>query len=492
MQHLITKNENNLSGILIRFRPQFHLISISKAMLKIYNSLTRKKEIFKPIEPGKVRMYVCGMTVYDLCHLGHARVLVVFDMVTRYLRHLGYEVTYIRNITDIDDKIIARANEKGEDFHVLTQRFIEAMHEDATALGVLPPDEEPRATASMDDIINMVQTLVDKGYAYAADNGDVYYSVSKFEHYGQLSGKKLEDLRAGERVAVDEHKKDPLDFVLWKAAKPDEPYWDSPWGKGRPGWHIECSAMSTCCLGNHFDIHGGGQDLQFPHHENEIAQSEASTGEKFVNVWMHNGFVRINEEKMSKSLGNFFTVREVLANYRAEDIRYFILASHYRSQLNYSDQMLDAAGAALTRLYTALRGIESCDSGEESKAYIERFNQAMDEDFNTAEAIAVLFDIANHINKARKSSPEEACALAATLKQLGGVLGLLQDEPDHYLKSRVSTDGLSDDEIDALVARRIQAKQDKNWAEADRLRDELKEQGIVLEDKGMETSWRRE
>jgi len=461
-------------------------------MLKIYNSQSRKKETFKSIEPGKVRMYVCGMTVYDLCHLGHARVLVVFDMVTRYLRHIGYEVTYVRNITDIDDKIIARANENGEDFHELTERFIQAMHEDAAALGVLPPDEEPRATSSMDDIINMVQVLIDKDFAYAADNGDVYYSVNKFKNYGQLSGKKVDELRAGERVAIDENKKDPVDFVLWKAAKPNEPFWDSPWGKGRPGWHIECSAMSTCCLGNHFDIHGGGQDLQFPHHENEIAQSEASTGEKFVNVWMHNGFVRINEEKMSKSLGNFFTVREVLANYRAEDIRYFILASHYRSQLNYADQMLDAAGAALTRLYTALRGVELSKVGDESKDYITRFNQAMDEDFNTAEAIAVLFDIANHINIARNKEPQQASALAATLKQLAAVLGLLQDDPDSYLKSSISTDGLSNDEIENLIQQRIEAKQNKDWAEADRLRDELKEQGVVLEDKGMETTWRRE
>jgi cysteinyl-tRNA synthetase len=290
-------------------------------MLKIHNSLTRKKEIFKSIEPGKVKIYVCGMTVYDLCHLGHARVLVVFDTVTRYLRYSGYEVNYVRNITDIDDKIINRANENGEDFTALTARFIEAMHEDAKTLGVLPPSEEPRATASMNEIIAMVRTLIDKGHAYAADNGDVYYDVSSFLDYGKLSGKKLEDLRAGERVAVDENKDDPLDFVLWKAAKPGEPSWDSPWGKGRPGWHIECSAMSTCCLGNHFDIHGGGQDLQFPHHENEIAQSEAATGETFVNLWMHNGFVRINDEKMSKSLNNFFTVREILKFYKGEEIR---------------------------------------------------------------------------------------------------------------------------------------------------------------------------
>jgi len=461
-------------------------------MLKIYNTFTNRKEEFKPIDAGKVRMYVCGMTVYDLCHLGHARVLVVFDMVTRYLKYKDYDVTYIRNITDVDDKIIARANENGEDINELTNRFIKAMHEDAEELGVLPPDEEPRATTSMDDIINMIKTLEEKGYAYKADNGDVYYSVNKFEKYGQLSGKKIEDLRAGERVAVEKNKKDPMDFALWKSAKPDEPYWESPWGNGRPGWHIECSAMSTCCLGNHFDIHGGGQDLQFPHHENEIAQSEASTGEKFVNTWMHNGFVRIDDEKMSKSLGNFFTVREILDRYRPEDIRYFILASHYRSPLNYSDQMLDAAGAALTRLYTALRGIEITQPGEAGKEYIQRFEKVMDEDFNTAEAVAVLFDLANKINKTKNKDLEIASALAATLKQLAGVLGLLQDDPDTYLKSGVSTDGLGNDEIEDLIQKRIQAKADKNWAESDRIRDELKEQGIVLEDKGSETSWRRE
>jgi len=461
-------------------------------MLKIYNSYTNKKEEFKPIEPGKVRMYVCGMTVYDLCHLGHARVLVVFDMVTRYLKSQGYDVTYVRNITDIDDKIIKRANENGEDFNQLTERFIKAMHEDAAALGVLPPDEEPRATSSMDDIINMITVLIEKGFAYAADNGDVYYDVSKFATYGQLSGKKTEDLRAGERVAVDENKDDPLDFVLWKAAKPDEPFWESPWGNGRPGWHIECSAMSTCCLGNTFDIHGGGQDLQFPHHENEIAQSEAATGEKFVNLWMHNGFVRIDDEKMSKSLGNFFTVREILERYRAEDVRYFVLASHYRSPLNYSDKMLDAAGAALSRLYTSLRDVEITQMDDSSREYIERFEAAMNEDFNTAEAVAVMFDLANHINKLKASEPAKASALAATLKHIGSILGLLDDDPESYLKSSGnSADGFSDEAIESMIQQRAQAKADKNWADADRLRDELKAAGIELEDKGGETSWRR-
>lgn len=461
-------------------------------MLKIYNSYTRQKEEFKPIEPGKVKIYVCGMTVYDLCHLGHARVLVVFDMVTRYFKYKGFDVTYVRNITDIDDKIINRANENGEDFKELTGRFIQAMHEDAQALGVLAPDEEPRATSSMGDILDMISILEKNAYAYRADNGDVYYDVSKFKDYGKLSGKKTDELRSGERVAVDEYKDDPLDFVLWKSAKPDEPSWDSPWGKGRPGWHIECSAMSTCCLGNHFDIHGGGQDLQFPHHENEIAQSEAATGEKFVNVWMHNGFVRIDDEKMSKSLGNFFTVREILEQYRAEDIRYFILASHYRSPLNYSDQMLDSAGAALTRLYTALRDVGISEPGTVGEEYIQRFNQAMDEDFNTPEAIAVLFDLANQINKTKSTDAKKTSAMAATLKQLGAVIGLLQDEPEHYLKSASSDKGLSSEGIEALIMQRQQAKVDKNWAEADRIRDELKAQGVMLEDNGTETSWRRE
>jgi len=460
-------------------------------MLRIYNSLTNKKEEFKPIEPGKVKMYVCGMTVYDLCHLGHARVLVVFDMVTRYLRSVGYDVTYIRNITDIDDKIIRRANENNEEFGQLTERFIDAMHEDAKALKILPPDEEPKATAYMDEIIKMVSDLVERGYAYAGDNGDVYYSVNKFEAYGQLSGKKLDELRAGERVAVDTHKKEPLDFVLWKAAKADEPSWDSPWGQGRPGWHIECSAMSTCCLGNHFDIHGGGQDLQFPHHENEIAQSEAATGDKFVNYWMHNGFVRVDDEKMSKSLDNFFTIREVLKQYRAEEVRYFILASHYRSPLNYADSLLDSAQSALARLYTALRGIDIV-AGEVDAESVEHFNAAMDEDFNTAEAIAVLFELANKINKYRDSDLELAMQFARTLKQLGGVLGLLEDIPDEFLKSSAgeqSSDDSSD--IDVLVQERIQAKIDKNWARADEIRDQLTAMGVELEDKGMETIWRR-
>lgn len=487
-------------------------------MLKIHNNLTKQKEIFKSIESGKVRMYVCGMTVYDYCHVGHARVLVVFDMVVRYLRHLGYDVTYVRNITDIDDKIIKRANENREHIDDLTGRFITAMHEDADKLGVLRPDHEPRATTSIDDIVTMITTLVGKGYAYVGSNGDVYYDVSKFETYGQLSGKRLEDLRAGARVEISEAKDDPLDFVLWKIAKPAEPSWQSPWGAGRPGWHIECSAMSTQCLGNHFDIHGGGLDLQFPHHENEIAQSEAATGCKFVNVWMHNGFVQINEEKMSKSLGNFFTLREVLKQYAPEVIRYFILASHYRSPLNYSDQNLDSAKAALDRFYTALRGVNAADVNDGSE-YEARFRTAMDDDFNTPEAMAVLFDLANALNRAKaEQNNAEAGRLAGVLKYLGGVLGLLQDDPDGFLKGRrdvvvrltgVSATavageikvtighppevviGLSDEAIEQLIAERAAARKAKNWAESDRIRDELQAKGIILEDCAGGTTWRR-
>jgi cysteinyl-tRNA synthetase len=461
-------------------------------MLKIYNSLTGKKEEFKPIEPGEVRMYVCGMTVYDLCHIGHARVLVVFDVVARYLRASGYDVTYIRNITDIDDKIIQRANENRENIGELTGRFIDAMHEDAAALGVQPPDGEPRATTSMPEIIAMIQSLVEKGYAYAADNGDVYYDTSKFEPYGALSRKNLADLRSGARVEVGEHKDDPLDFVLWKAAKANEPSWDSPWGAGRPGWHIECSAMSTRCLGAHFDIHGGGMDLKFPHHENEIAQSEAATGEKFVNVWMHNGFVQINDEKMSKSLGNFFTVRDVLKHYRPEVVRYFILASYYRSPLNYSEDNLQQAGNALERLYTALRDIPLDSPGEPDSAYEGRFREAMDDDFNTPEALSVLFDLAREINRARDADDITAATrLAVTLRSLGGMLGLLQDNAEAFLKGAATAQGLSDPEIEALIAQRNAARAGKDWAEADRIRDQLQENGVVLEDSAGVTRWRR-
>jgi len=478
-------------------------------MLKIYNTLTRNKELFQPRVQGKVGMYVCGMTVYDYCHIGHARVMVVFDTVARYFRYSGYDLTYVRNITDIDDKIIQRAHENGEEFGELTERFIKAMHKDEQALSVLPPDIEPRATQSIPGIIAMIEALIAKGLAYIGSNGDVFYAVTKFKNYGQLSGKNLDDLQAGERVDIDLAKENPMDFVLWKMAKANEPAWQSPWGPGRPGWHIECSAMSTCCLGNHFDIHGGGMDLQFPHHENEIAQSEGATGEKFVNVWMHNGFVRINEEKMSKSLGNFFTVREVLKQYKPEIIRFFILSSHYRSPLNYSDEQLNDAKAALTRLYTALRGVEVIDAPVEDD-YKIRFEQAMDDDFNTPVAVAVLFDLSRELNKAKDSYPERAGQLAASLKTLGGLLGILQQDPEEYLKGQIHVtkgaivgSGASVSAsaeitrevawIEQQIQARLDAKKAKNWALADKIRNELKEQGVILEDApDGTTSWRRE
>lgn len=463
-------------------------------MLYVHNNLTRQKEPFRPIDPRNVRMYVCGMTVYDYCHIGHARVLVVFDVIYRYLRRLYGEqhVTYVRNITDIDDKIIARANENREPIWDLTERFIAAMHEDADLLGVLRPTKEPRATVYMKEIIAMIEALVDRGHAYAAGNGDVYYDVSSFAEYGRLSGKHLDDLRAGARVEVDEAKNDPLDFVLWKAAKPGEPSWDSPWGPGRPGWHIECSAMSTHCLGKHFDIHGGGLDLQFPHHENEIAQSCAATGEDFVNVWLHNGFVRVDDEKMSKSLGNFFTIREVLEKYAPEVVRYFILASHYRSPLNYSDKHLDNAKSALTTLYTALRGLDATAT-EPDNEYSRRFEEAMQDDFNTPEAIAVLFDLARDLNRRREEDPESAGRIAGQLRQLGGLLGLLQDDPEAFLrgKPQLVAESMSDAEVEELIRQRNQARAGRNWAESDRLRDELRAQGIILEDSGGGTRWRR-
>ncbi|MDH3219312.1 MAG: cysteine--tRNA ligase [Gammaproteobacteria bacterium] len=461
-------------------------------MLSIYNSLTNQKEEFVPIVPGQVRMYVCGMTVYDYCHIGHARVLVVFDVVYRFLKYLGYDVTYVRNITDIDDKIINRAVENNEAFDQLTMRFIEAMHEDADALGVQRPDIEPRATDTIDEMLAMIEKLQLQGYAYQAANGDVYFSVSKFADYGKLSGKRPEELRAGERVEIDTGKQDPLDFVLWKSAKVGEPSWPSRYGDGRPGWHIECSAMSNSLLGNHFDIHGGGQDLQFPHHENEIAQSEACNGEKFVNYWMHNGFVRVNEEKMSKSLGNFFILRDVLKNYRAEEIRYFIVSSHYRSQLNYAEEQLDNARAALQRLYAALQGTDEVDIPEGSE-YQQRFEQALCDDFNTASAIAVLFDLVREINRCKREHSDERHPLGSLLRHLGGVIGLLQAEPDEYLKSRVGQGeaGLDNDEVEDLVQQRLGARAAKDWAAADRIRDQLSAAGIVIEDGPNGTRWRR-
>jgi cysteinyl-tRNA synthetase len=456
-------------------------------MLKIYNSIAREKQEFIPIVAGKVSMYVCGMTVYDYCHLGHARVMVIFDMVNRWLRASGFDVTYVRNITDIDDKIIQRANENKETIGELTARFITAMDEDSAKLGVLRPDIEPRATDYITGMVQMISTLIEKGHAYSAANGDVFYAVSSFADYGKLSGKSVDDLRAGERVEVDSHKRDPMDFVLWKSAKPNEPSWDSPWGKGRPGWHIECSVMGEHHLGNHFDIHGGGQDLQFPHHENEIAQSEGAHDCKFVNYWMHNGFVRVDDEKMSKSLGNFFTIREVLKKYDAEVVRFFILRAQYRSPLNYSDQHLDDARQALSRLYTALRGLNIADIEIDWKQPLPaRFKVAMDDDFNTPEAFAVLFDLANEVNKTR------SLQTAGLLKQLAGLMGILQRDPESFLQAGTAADGYSDEDIRILIADRLAARRDKNYAEADRIRKVLFDQGVILEDSPMGgTTWRR-
>ncbi|HWV62672.1 MAG TPA: cysteine--tRNA ligase [Oxalicibacterium sp.] len=459
------------------------------SLLKIYNTLAREKQPFTPIEPGKVRMYVCGMTVYDYCHIGHARVMVVFDLVQRWLRASGYDVTYVRNITDIDDKIIKRAAENGESISQLTQRFIDAMDEDAAALGVQKPDQEPRATAYVPQMLGLIEALERNGLAYRSDDGDVNFAVRHFAGYGKLSGKSLDDLRAGERVDVNTGKHDPLDFVLWKASKatePDEVKWQSKWGSGRPGWHIECSAMSCELLGEHFDIHGGGADLQFPHHENEIAQSEGATGQTFVNYWMHNGFVRVDNEKMSKSLGNFFTIREVLAKFDAEVVRFFILRAHYRSQLNYSDAHLDDARNALTRMYTALKDVMPDGLPlDMTEAHAVRFAEAMNDDFNTPLAVAVLFELTNEVNKTK--SP----VLARQLAGLAGIVGLLQRTPQQFLHA-----GLADGDLETFVldqiAARTDAKKAKNFAEADRIRAALLEKGIVLEDKpGGLTEWRK-
>jgi cysteinyl-tRNA synthetase len=460
-------------------------------MLRIHNTLARAKQDFVPIVPGEARMYVCGMTVYDYCHLGHARVMVVFDMVARWLRASGYRLSYVRNITDVDDKIIRRALDNGEDIGALTQRFIDAMDEDAARLGVEKPDAEPRATQHIEPMLAMIGALVDNGHAYAAANGDVYYAVHAFPGYGKLSGKSLDDLRAGERVEIDPHKRDPLDFVLWKAAKPGEPAWDSPWGPGRPGWHIECSAMSEQLLGKHFDIHGGGQDLMFPHHENEIAQSEGAHaedghGHAFVNYWMHNGFVRVDEEKMSKSLGNFFTIREVLEKYDPEVVRFFILRAHYRSPLNYSDAHLDDARHGLARLYTALRDIDATAVPIDwNGGFAARFREAMDDDFNTPVALAVLFDLASELNRARDP------AQAGLLRALGGVLGLLQRDPDDFLKAGAAAGDYDAERIEALIVERLAARKSRDFARADAIRAELADAGIVLEDGAQGTSWRR-
>ena len=457
-------------------------------MLKIYNSLTRQKEEFKPIRPGKVGMYVCGVTIYDLCHIGHGRTFVGFDVVVRYLRYLGYDVTFVRNITDVDDKIIKRAAENQESCEALTERLIGEMHADFDALNLQSPDIEPRTTLHINEIIELVEQLLANGNAYVADNGDVLFAIDSFAEYGCLSGQDLEQLQAGARVSVEEAKRNPLDFVLWKMSKPGEPTWESPWGPGRPGWHIECSAMNSKHLGNHFDIHGGGSDLMFPHHENEIAQSCCAHHTQYVNTWMHTGMVMVDREKMSKSLGNFFTIRDVLKVYDAETVRYFLMSGHYRSQLNYSDENLNQGRAALERLYTALRGLPvvAAAGGE---AYVERFRAAMDDDFNTPEAYSVLFDLTREVNRLKGEGAAEAAALAGRLRELGGVLGLLEQDPEAFFKGDEADDEVA--EIEALIKARNDARAAKDWPAADAARNRLTEMGIVLEDGAGGTSWRR-
>ena len=459
-------------------------------MLKLFSTMTGKKEEFKPIEEGKVKMYVCGITVYDFCHIGHARAMISFDVITRFLRHIGYDLTFVRNITDVDDKIIKRAEENGEKPSELTERMIAAMHEDELALGNKLPDQEPKATEFMQQIIDMIQVLVDKGFAYQGESGDVFYRASKFSEYGKLNNRKLEDMLAGARIEVEASKEHPADFVLWKPAKAGEVSWDSPWGKGRPGWHIECSAMSTHCLGNHFDIHGGGPDLKFPHHENEIAQSEAATGEQYVNYWMHCGAVRVNNEKMSKSLGNFFTIREVLEKFNPEVVRYLMVSSQYRSSIDYSDASLKEAKTALERLYTALRGQEIASSYVATE-YTQRFEDAMRDDFNTPVALSVLFELVRELNKARAEGSEQAATLAAELKALADLVGLLSQDPEYFMQNSTVNEGLSAEEIEGFIAERAQARKDKNFARSDEIRDLLLEQGITLLDTREGTTWTR-
>ena len=467
-------------------------------MLQIYNTLTRKKEVFTPINPGKVGLYVCGCTVYDLCHIGHARTYISFDNIARYLRFSGLEVNYVRNITDVEDKIINRANENNETTEELTERTIAYMHEDFDALNMARPDLEPRVTTHMAEIIAMIETLVAKEHAYiagaeaeATGKGDVLFNVSSYAEYGKLSGQDLEQLQAGSRVEVDETKNSPLDFVLWKSAKPGEPSWPSPWGDGRPGWHIECSAMNAKELGNHFDIHGGGSDLQFPHHENEVAQSCCALDTPYVNYWMHTGMVQIDQEKMSKSLGNFFTIRDVLAKYDAETVRFFLTTGHYRSQLNYSTDNLNQARSSLERIYTALRDIDVPDDFalDKQSTYVEQFSQAMDDDFNTPQAIAVLFEVAKELNVVKDNNKEQARELAATLKMLGGIIGLFQLSPSAFLQGQNDDDEVAI--IEALIVQRNQARADKDWALADDARDKLNAMNIVLEDSAGKTTWRK-
>ncbi|MBU2924604.1 cysteine--tRNA ligase [Colwellia sp. 1_MG-2023] len=471
-------------------------------MLQIYNTLTRKKEAFTPINPGKVGLYVCGCTVYDLCHIGHGRTYISFDNIARYMRFSGYDVNYVRNITDVEDKIINRAAQNNETTEQLTERTIAYMHEDFDALNIARPDIEPRVTTHMNEIIAMIETLIAKKHAYIAGEkdssdtnntgkGDVLFDVSSYDDYGKLSGQDLEQLQSGSRVDVDQSKNNPLDFVLWKSAKPGEPSWSSPWGEGRPGWHIECSAMNAKELGHHFDIHGGGSDLQFPHHENEIAQSCCALETPYVNYWMHTGMVQVDQEKMSKSLGNFFTIRDVLAQYDAETVRFFLTTGHYRSQLNYSTDNLNQARASLERIYTALRDVDISDDFilDKSSTYVKQFCQAMDDDFNTPQALAVLFEIAKELNVVKSNNIEQAEKLAATLKTLGGVIGLLQLAPESFLQGQNANEDVA--EIEALIVQRNQARIDKDWALADEARDKLNAMNIILEDSAGKTTWRK-
>ncbi|KJF82742.1 cysteine--tRNA ligase [Photobacterium angustum] len=459
-------------------------------MLKIYNSLTRQKEAFTPIQPGKVGMYVCGVTIYDLCHIGHGRTFVSFDVVSRYLRYSGYDLTFVRNITDIDDKIIKRAAENGESCDSLTERLIGEMHADFDALGMKRPDVEPRATQFIAEIIALCERLIERGFAYVASNGDVMFEVSKYEDYGRLSKQDLDQLQAGARVDIDMAKRSPLDFVLWKMSKPGEPTWESPWGPGRPGWHIECSAMNSAILGDHFDIHGGGSDLQFPHHENEIAQSCCAHDTQYVNTWMHSGMVMVDREKMSKSLGNFFTIRDVLNHYDPETVRYFLMSGHYRSQLNYSEENLKQARSALERLYTSLRGLDTSVEAAGGEEFVARFKEAMDDDFNTPEAYSVLFDMAREINRLKTDDVATASALGARMRELADVLGLLSQEPEAFLQGGAGEDD-NVAEIEALIQQRLDARAAKDWAAADDARDKLLAMGIILEDGAQGTTWRR-
>ncbi|MDN3488588.1 MULTISPECIES: cysteine--tRNA ligase [unclassified Pseudoalteromonas] len=458
-------------------------------MVQIYNTLTRQKEEFKPMVDGKIDMYVCGITIYDYCHIGHARTFVGFDVIVRYLRHLGYDLKYVRNITDVDDKIIKRANENGEAINDLTVRMTKAMHEDFDSLNMLRPDIEPTVTGHMDEIIAMVERLIAKGHAYVAADGDVLFDVSTFEQYGALSQQDLTMLQSGSRVEVAQDKDDPLDFVLWKKAKTGEPSWSSPWGEGRPGWHIECSAMSSKHLGEHFDIHGGGSDLQFPHHENEIAQSCCANNGQYVNTWIHTGMVQVNKEKMSKSLDNFFTVREVLKQYDAESVRYFLISGHYRSQLNYSQENLDQARSSLERIYTALRGVEPVECELEGNEYVAKFRKAMNDDFNSPEALPVVFEVAKELNRVKDSDSEKAGHLAFILRSLGEILGIAQQAPEAFLQGGQNDDEVA--EIEALIVKRNDARASKNWAAADEARDALNALGVVLEDSAGKTTWRK-